>query len=218
MLLETMHLQGGPNKLIGAAWCKVAREAVGPEGHVVPQQWLVNTTAPGIAPDDRRRLDLVIYGATPLGGALCCDATLVSPLTRDGEAHPGAAAQDGVVLRTAYRRKQATYPELATGGAQELCVLGCEVGGRWDADAVKLVQRLVALRAHRAPPAVRAPAKAAWARRWWSLLSVAVQQAVGHTALGRARALPGPAHADAPALDEVLHLADPDRPSRLPLR
>ena len=69
------------------------------------------------------------------------------------------------------------------------------------------------------PPAVRAPAKAARARRWRSLLSVAVQQAVGHTALGRARALPGPArHADAPALDEVLHLADPDGPSRLPLR
>ena len=45
-------------KLVERAWCKVVREAVGPEGHVVPQQWLVNTTAPGIAPDDRRRLDL----------------------------------------------------------------------------------------------------------------------------------------------------------------
>ena len=144
--------------------------------------------------------------------------TLVSPLARDGEPHPGAAAQDGAVLRTAYRRKHATYPELATGGAQTLCVLGCEVGGRWNADAVKLVQRLVALRAHRAPPAVRASAKAAWARRWWSVLSVAVQQAVAHTALGRARAMPGPAHTDAPALDEVLHLADPGGPSRLPLR
>ena len=205
-------------KLVERAWCKVAREGVGPEGHVVPQQWLVNTTAPGIAPDDRRRLDLVIYGAAPLSGALCCDATLVSPLARDGEPHPGAAAQDGAVLRTAYRRKHATYPELATGGAQTLYVLGCEVGGRWNADAVKLVQRLVALRAHRAPPAVRASAKAAWARRWWSVLSVAVQQAVAHAALGRARAMPGPAHIDAPALDEVLHLADPDGPSRLPLR
>ena len=149
----------GRAKLVERAWCKVACEAVGPEGHVVPQQWLVNTTAPGIAPGDRGRLDLVIYGAAPLGGALCCDVTLVSPLTRDGEPHPGAAAQDGAVLRTTYRRKQATYPELATGGAQELCVLGCEVGGRWNADAVKLVQRLVALRTHRALPAVRAPAK-----------------------------------------------------------
>ena len=151
MLLEIMHLHAAcPRtgllarraKLVERAWCKVAREAVGPEGHVVPQQWLVNTTAPGIAPDDRRRLDLVIYGAAPLGGALCCDATLVSPLAHDGEPHPGAAAQDGAVLRTAYRRKHATYPELATGGAQTLCVLGCEVGGRWNADAVKLVQRL----------------------------------------------------------------------------
>ncbi|CAE7316914.1 unnamed protein product [Symbiodinium sp. KB8] len=46
------------------------------------QQWLVNTTAPGVAPDDRKR---------PLGGALCCDATLVSPLTRAGGPHSGAA-------------------------------------------------------------------------------------------------------------------------------
>ena len=50
---------------LGAA----SREAVSPEGHVVPQQWIANTTAPGVAADDRRRLDLVIYGATPMGGA-----------------------------------------------------------------------------------------------------------------------------------------------------
>ena len=35
----------------------------------MPQQWIANTTAPGVAADDRRRLDLVIYGATPMGGA-----------------------------------------------------------------------------------------------------------------------------------------------------
>ena len=102
MLLETMHfscprtgLLARRARLVERAWCKVAREAVGPEAHMAPQQWLVNTTAPGIAPDDRRRLDLVIYGAAPLGGALCCDTTLVSPLTRDGEPHRGVAAQDG---------------------------------------------------------------------------------------------------------------------------
>ena len=105
MLLETMHLQSGPNKLIGAAWCKVAREAVGPEGHVVPQQWLVNTTSPGIA----RRPP----APRPRHLRVCCDSTLVSPLARDGEPYPGAAAQDGAVLRISYRRKQATYPELA---------------------------------------------------------------------------------------------------------
>ena len=47
------------------AWVQVAREAVGPEGRVVPQQWLARTTvttAPQVHADDRRRLDFVVYG------------------------------------------------------------------------------------------------------------------------------------------------------------
>ena len=145
----------------------------------MPQQLLLNTTTSGIAPDDRRRLDLVIYGTAPLGGALCCDATL------------GAATQDGAVLRTALRRKHATYPELADGGAQALCVLGCEVGGRWSTDAVMLVRRFVALRTLRAPPAVRARVGAP-----------RVERALRRGPTGR--------------WSQVLDLADPEGPSRLP--
>ena len=52
------------------AWVRVAREAVGPEGRVVPQQWLTTTAAPGVHSDDRRRLDLVVHGATAMGHAL----------------------------------------------------------------------------------------------------------------------------------------------------
>ena len=85
-------------KIVERAWVRVAREAVGADGQVVPQQWLCATTAPGVAPDDRRRLDSVIYGASPMGGALCCDATLVSPLTRTGQPQP---ADDGAMLRVA---------------------------------------------------------------------------------------------------------------------
>ena len=55
-------------KIVERAWMRVAREAVGADGQVVPQQWVCNTTVPGVAPNDRRRLDLVIYGATPMGG------------------------------------------------------------------------------------------------------------------------------------------------------
>ena len=55
-------------------------EAVGLEGRVVPQQWLSRTTAPQVHPDDHRRLDFVVYGASSRGETLCCDATLVSPL------------------------------------------------------------------------------------------------------------------------------------------
>ena len=102
-------------KVVERAWVRVAREAVGAEGQVVPQQWRA---------EDRRRLDLVIYGATPNGSALCCDATLVSPLTRTGQPQPCAADVDGAALRTAERRKAATYPELQGAGPQKLVVLG----------------------------------------------------------------------------------------------
>ena len=67
----------------GRAWVRV-----GPEGQVVSQQWLAHTTAPGVQPQDRRRPDLVVYGATTRGGALCCDVTLVSPPTRTGHPQP----------------------------------------------------------------------------------------------------------------------------------
>ncbi|CAE7472175.1 CPY1, partial [Symbiodinium sp. KB8] len=126
-----------------SAWVRVAREAVGAEGQVA-------------SADDRRRLDLVVYGATANGGALCCDATLVSPLTRTGHPHPCTVEVDGAALRVAERRKHCTYPELARGGPQKLLVLGSEIGGRWNTAAQGFVRDLVRLRALRAPPAVRA--------------------------------------------------------------
>ena len=52
------------------AWVRIAREAVGPEGQVVPQQWLARTSAPHTDPADRRCLDFVAYRATALGGAV----------------------------------------------------------------------------------------------------------------------------------------------------
>ena len=71
-------------KVVERAWVRVAHEAVGAEGQVVPQQWLAHTTATGVPTEDRRRLDLVVYGATANGEALCCDATLVSPSRGQG--------------------------------------------------------------------------------------------------------------------------------------
>ena len=129
-------------KIVERAWVRVAREAVGADGQVVPQQWLCATTAPGVAPDDRRRLDLVICGASPMGGALCCDATLVSPLTRTGQPQPGTVEDDGAMLRVAERRKRAAYPELSSGSPQRLLVLSSEIGGRWNEAAQQLVRDL----------------------------------------------------------------------------
>ena len=125
----------------GVAMClgrqvQVAREAVGPEGRVVPQQWLANTTAPGVAP-----LDLVVYGDTP--NALCCDAKLVSALTRNGQPAHAADFRDGaatlpgggkphVILSSAQRRAPAT--------------MRAQVGGRWSDEAQQFARQLVRLR------------------------------------------------------------------------
>ena len=116
--------------------------------------------------------------------ALCCDATLVSPITGANAPHPRADHTPGIALRMAASRKRATYPELQRGGGQRLFVLAVEVGGRWNADSQALVRQFVWVRALRAPPPLRAAASSAWTRRWWGTLSTAVQHAVGGTALG----------------------------------
>ena len=116
-------------------------------------------------------------GSASRGSARCCDATLVSPLSRTGLQQPCAAAHNGATLRVAERRKRAAYPEL-NGGPKQFVVLGSEAGGRWNADAQQLLRDLVRVRAHRAPPAVRSAASSTWAKRWWAMLAVSVQQAV----------------------------------------
>ena len=112
------------------AWARVAREAVSGQGQVVAEQWLVNTTVPGVDPADRRRLDVVVHGASPLGCVWCCDVTLVSPVRRDGTPIPLAADEDGVALSRARGRKERRYPELLERGPAQLVVLAAEVGGR----------------------------------------------------------------------------------------
>ena len=84
-----------------------------------------------------------LYGATRLGEALCCDATLVAPLRRDGRPQPRAAEEDGAAIAVARRRKEARYPELCRPGPQRLVVLACETGGRWGPEACGLVRILV---------------------------------------------------------------------------
>ena len=119
-------LLGRRGRAVERAWIRVAREAVAGEGQVIPQQWMANIAAQVVSPDDRRRLDLVIYGASSSGHVLCCDATLVSPLTRAGRPIPRAAARDGAAIARAEQRKRNTYPELCGTRAQRLLVLATE--------------------------------------------------------------------------------------------
>ena len=136
--------------LVERAWVRVAREAVGADGRVVPQQWIASLHLPGVSSTNRRRLDLVTYGAAPLGEALCCDATLVSALTRGGAPIPRAADNDAVAITAARQRKQRAYLELLQRGAQRLLVLATELGGRWSGECRELM-RLLVERAPRCP-------------------------------------------------------------------
>ena len=62
-------------------------------------------------------------------------------------------------------------------------VLGCEVYGQWNDDAAELIKQMVRSKIREAPPLLRASAAQAWTRRWWSLVGVGVQRAIGESLL-----------------------------------
>ncbi len=187
---------------------------------VAHKQLLRDTNIPLANPQDQRQLDMVAYGITLNGVALCCDATMVSPLTREGVPVPRAATTDGAALAHAEARKRRTYPELQDSPFGRLVVLGCEVGGRWNEHSLRLVTHLAKHKARGAPALLRKPARAAWHARWWGLLSVATQTALATTLSGEgALALGGPAGHSEVAFEDVLDSAPgAPFPSRLPLR
>ena len=73
-----------------------------------------------------RSLDFIVYG-----GALCCDATVVSPLTRTGHPQPCTVEVDAAMLKVAERRERSTYPELAWGMAPPLYMVFIGGGDPW---------------------------------------------------------------------------------------
>ena len=104
------------------------------------------------------------------------------------------------------------------GRSPLLRLLAAEIGGRFNADSQRLVQRLVTLRARRAPAALRGVAAQGWARRWRGTLAVAIQRATCSTVFG-VWTMPVLPNADGELpITEVLQLATDPAPSRLPLR
>ena len=115
--------------------------------------------------------------------------------------HPRAERTAGVALLTAERRKHATYPELRLGGDKGCASWSRGPGGAGTRMSLFVSSSVSAL-SGRLPP---------------SLLSVAVQHAIGGAALG-APWLSRAAVGQEPPLDQVLALAEPIGPSRLPMR
>ena len=136
---------------------------------------------------DERRIEVVANGL-PLwhGSQLALDATIVSPLTRRGEAHPRADVQPSCAVAAAARRKRTqtyTYPELDRARRCRLVVVGVEVGGRFGTEAVQFLRLLAGHRAASVPAHLRSAAVASWVARWSGLLAVAAQRAYAATPL-----------------------------------
>ena len=128
---------------------------------------------------DARRIEVVANGL-PLwhGSQLAVDATIVSPLTRQGQAHPRADVQPGSAVDAAARRKRNnTYPELGHARRCRLVVVGTEVGGRFSTEVVQFLRLLARHRAAAVPRLLRPAAITAWVARWSGLLAVAAQRA-----------------------------------------
>ena len=151
-----------------AGWRQVFVEAGGqvPDRNV--ERVLSNTHVP-TWPGDTRRLDLVVPGLNVARGLpLFCDATILSPLSRLGQARGGTSNQGGRLLEDAQRDNDQTYHEVLETGLGALYCLGCEVYGRWGKQCVKLVPALAREHARGLHPRVRLGAALGFQYRWWS--------------------------------------------------
>ena len=163
-------------KPLERAWARVFREA---GARVQTDVLLRNIDLQGLAVNDGRMLEIVATGL-PLhrGVPLGVDSTMGAPLHANGLPHTNAADNDGVAIQRLERAKRATYPELVDSNRLRLTTLACETGGRWSQECVKTVRLLARAKARSAREEQQTKMAAAYANRWWSILSVAAQNSL----------------------------------------
>ena len=93
------------------------------------------------------------------------------------------ATVDGASLEAAFRRKEATYPELTGRNGRNKLVLGCEVGGRWSTQ--EFLRSLANAKARSEPAHLRTTARQAWRLRWAVMLACTAAKAVALSLLER---------------------------------
>ena len=143
---------------------------------------LRDTNLLAIAANDTRRLEIVarglpLYRGVPLG----VDSTMAAPLHANGLPWRHADTCDGIAIKRAEKKKKDTYPELVGSNRLRLTTLACETSGRWSEECVKVVRLLARAKARTAREEQRARMAAAYASRWWSMLSVSAQMALAST-------------------------------------
>ena len=140
---------------------------------------------------DNRRVEVIAHGLTLWQGAqLAIDTTLVSPLR-------------GAALQTARRKKETTYPELVLGAEEEP---GWSFWPqRWEAGGPtrpsQLLRGLAKARAEIVPMILQGRAKAAWLRRWSSLLACSMVRTFSESLVERR---PVPCTGNVPSAHEMI--------------
>ena len=120
---------------------------------------------------DGRRLEVVTNGLPGFGGVqVAVNATLVSPVRRDGTNRPRADAEPGLALREATDHKRwSTYPEFRGAAWCRLVVVALEVGGRWGDETETFLRARPSpapkTSAERVPPRTRAGGGSCWLSR-----------------------------------------------------
>merc|ERR1739848_21582 len=90
-------------------WARVCREA---GGRVRTHAFQRNLNLRKAKVRDDRQIEVVVSGLpTFKGSQVAVDATLVSPLHRDGTARNRAHWEDGAALQDAQKKKTGDYPE-----------------------------------------------------------------------------------------------------------
>ena len=174
------------HRTLVTAWRQVFQEAGGQVPTRNVERLLRDTHVP-VPPHDNRRLDLIVPGlAVHRGLPLLCDATCVTPISGAGFARSGATTGDGATVERCRRQNLEDYREVVETGLGKLLCLGAEVFGRWGADSVELVGALARERARGLPERIRKSTAAGFSRRWWGLLSTAVQRGVASCILRHA--------------------------------
>ena len=166
-------------KALELAVAQLCREAGGPAVQVASRPRLRDLAMPGVSAHDLRELDVVARGFPLFGGrSIVVDATLRSPLSSAGRVRVGSHWHDGATFAAARRDKERKYPEFAVQAHRiKFVVAACEIGGRCNQECVDLVRALVLHRSSSAAPALRASLRSSLARRYWGILSVAIQRA-----------------------------------------
>lgn len=159
---------------------------------------------PGVSSSEDRELDLVV-GRLPIygGKTVIENVVLPSPLSSQGASKHGAEKNAGSTFHGARLNKANAYPELQGDHPHfHVLLLGCEVGGHSSEECHGPIKQLVTFKGFLYPMHLRPFLQNMYKRKWYGVLSCAIQKAVAWNITGTDELQFEPLH-PAPEFEEM---------------